>query len=155
MPSCLLGSRDVGLPSTSGLSRRGSCSACLASQPPRQIARHAWTLVKGHLDHCAQPHHRASVAARFFAQVFGLDPSASARAVRQQLGIYRGAPDTCSSRGLHAWYAPLHRCSHRRSSSSMLSVQSDEVRPETNGIQKTSIQNPMPPRRNPLSAFEQ
>jgi len=38
MPSCLLGSRDVGLPSTSGLSRRGSCSACLASQLPRQIA---------------------------------------------------------------------------------------------------------------------
>src|SRR6185295_10506560 len=35
------------------------------------------------------------------------------------------------------------------------SVCPDEVRPETNGIQKTSIQNPMPPRRNPLSAFEQ
>ena len=32
-----------------------------------------------------------------------------------------------------------HSCSHRRSSSSMLSVHSDEVRPQTNGIQRPSI----------------
>jgi hypothetical protein len=122
MPSCLLGSRDAGLPLTSGLSERGSCSACLASQLPRQIARHARRLVNH--DHCAQPHPRAGAAARFFAQLFGLDPSASARAVRQQLGI----ADTCSSCGPTRWVCAIATVAraygenHRRSSSSMLSV---------------------------------
>ena len=135
MRSCLLGSRDAGLPWTSGLSRWGSCRACLASQLPRQTARHARRLVNH--DHCAQPDPRAGVAARFFAQLFGLDPSASTRAVKQQFGIYRCAPDSCLSFGptrsvrAIATVARAYAENHRRSSSSMLSVRSDEVGPET------------------------
>ena len=75
------------------------------------------------MDHCAQPHHRAGAAARFFAQLFGLD----LRLQRELSGsssvsIRPRAPDTCSSCGLHAWYAPLHRCSHRRSALKHASV---------------------------------
>jgi hypothetical protein len=89
--------------------------------------------------------------ATFRARPFGF--SASCRAAARYLS--RGAGHMFIMRPYTLGTRHCHRCSHRRSSSNMLSVHPDEVRPQTNGIQKRSIQNPMPPRRNPLSAFEQ